>query len=441
MKKPVKVAIVGFPNVGKSTLFNRLLKKKKSLVHTLPGMTRDQIPALCQIKEKSFLLLDTGGFFDSLKDPFSSQVKEKAWAASQEADILLYVLDGKRGLLPGEEELYFSLKKLDKPLIVVVNKVDSVTEEDKMGDFYRLGEEKIFLISAEHKRNLSDLEEYLFQVLPSSEEKKTEAAPLKIAMVGRINVGKSSLVNRLSGEERLIVSEIPGTTRDSTDTLIRRNKRTYCLVDTAGIRKMSRTKDKREKAGIIKAKKDIKQADIVCLILDALEFPTRQDTAIAHQAHESGKPLIIALNKWDLIEKEVQSFKEFQRRIFAKLDFVSYAPLVSVSALTGKRVLKILDLAEEVFANATKRISTSRLNDFLTWMNANHPPVSKKGRKLKVKYMVQKGILPPAFILFSRSSASLDPSYEKFFIKSLREQFSFQGTPLRLILDKRVRVS
>jgi GTP-binding protein len=440
MKKPVKVAIVGFPNVGKSTLFNRLLKKKKSLVHSLPGMTRDQVPALCQIEEKSFFLLDTGGFFDSLKDPFSSQVKEKAWEASQEADILLYVLDGKKGLLPGEEELYFSLKKLGKPLIVVINKVDSVTEEDKMGDFYRLGEEKIFLISAEHKRNLSDLEEFLFQALPTSEEKKTETEPLKIAVVGRINVGKSSLVNRLSGEERLIVSEIPGTTRDSTDTLIRRNKKTYCLIDTAGIRKLSRTRDKREKAGIIKAKKDIKQADVVCLILDALEFPTRQDTAIAHQAHESGKPLLIALNKWDLIEKEIQSFKESQRRIFAKLDFVSYAPLVSISALTGKRILKILDLAEEVFANAKKKIPTSRLNNFLSWMNANHPPVSKKGKKLKVKYMVQKGILPPAFILFSRSGASLDPSYEKFFIKSLREQFGFQGTPLRLVLNKGVRI-
>lgn len=439
MKKPVKVAIVGFPNVGKSTLFNRLSKKKKSLVHSLPGMTRDQIPALCQIEEKSFFLIDTGGFFDSVEDPLSSQVKEKAWEASREADILLYVLDGKRGLIPGEEELYFSLKKLNKPLIVVVNKVDSVTGEEKMGDFFRLGEEKIFLVSAEHKRNLGDLEEFLFQTLPTSEEKKTETEPLKIAVVGRINVGKSSLVNRLSGEERLIVSEIPGTTRDSTDTLIRRNKKTYCLVDTAGIRRMSRTRDKREKAGIVKAKKDIKQADVICLIVDALEFPTRQDTAIAYHAHESGKPLIIALNKWDLIEKEIQSFEEFKRRIFGKLEFVSYAPLVSISALTGKRVIKILDLAEEVYANATKKIPTSRLNSFLAWMNANHPPVSKKGKRLKVKYMVQKGILPPVFILFNRSRTSLSPSYEKFFIKSLREQFGFHGTPLRLIINKGVR--
>ncbi len=439
MRELVNVAIVGFPNVGKSTLFNRLLKKKKSLVHSLPGMTRDRVPALCRIDEKDFFLLDTGGFFDSIEDPFSSQVKEKAWEASKEADILIYVLDGKRGLLPGEEELYFSLKKLNKPLIVVVNKVDSVKEEEKMGDFYRLGEEKIFLVSAEHKRNIGDLEEFLLQILPVSELKTIEEAPLKIAVVGRINVGKSSLVNRLSGEEKLIVSEIPGTTRDSTDTLIRRNRKTYCLIDTAGIRKMSRTRDKREKAGIVKAKKDIEKADVICLILDASEFPTRQDTAIAHQAFASGKPLVIALNKWDLVEKETHSFKECQRKIFGKLDFVSYAPLVSISALTGKRITKILDLSEEVYTNATRRIPTSRLNSFLKWMNTNHPPVSKKGRKLKVKYMVQKGILPPAFILFSRSNASLNPSYEKFFIRCLREHFGFQGSPLRLILNKGAR--
>ncbi len=436
MKKPVKVAIVGFPNVGKSTLFNRLLGKRKSLVHSLPGMTRDQVPALCQIAEKRFVLLDTGGFFDYVEDPFSSQVKEKAWEASKAADILLFVLDGKRDLLPGEEELYFSLKKLNKPLVVIVNKIDSSMNEEKIGDFYRLGEEEIFAVSAEHKRNLGYLEDRLLEVLPLTEDKKSETEPLKIAIVGRINVGKTSLVNRLSGEERLIVSEIPGTTRDSTDTLIRRNKKTYCLIDTAGIRKLSRTQDKREKAGIIKAKKDIMQADVICLILDASEFPTRQDTAIAHLAHESGKPLVLSLNKWDLIEKDALSFKAIQERIFNKMDFVSYAPLVSISALTSKRIIKILDLAEEVYENANKRIPTSRLNSFLTRMSERHPPFSRKGRRLKVKYMIQKGVLPPAFVLFTHSHDSLDPSYERFFIKTLREEFDFRGTPLRLILKR-----
>jgi len=436
MKKPIKVAIVGFPNVGKSTLFNRLLKQKKSLVHTLPGMTRDQIPAFCRLAKKSFILIDTGGFFDSQGDPFSSQVKQKAWEASQMADVLLFVLDGKRGMAPGEEELFFLLKKMDKPIFVVINKIDTSREEDQIGDFYRLGEEEIIPISAEHKRNLDYLEERIIDILPSSADRDAETKPLQIAIVGRINVGKSSVVNRLSGEKRLIVSEIPGTTRDSTDTLIRRNKKTFCLIDTAGIRKMSRTKDKREKAGIVKAKKDIGHADVVCLILDAMEFPTHQDTAIAHLAHDSGKPLIMALNKWDLIQKETQSHKESHDRIYRKLDFVSYAPLVFISALSGQRIVKILDLSEEVFANGEKKIPTPRLNKFLKKMNTKHPPVSRNRKKIKLKYMVQKGILPPSFILFSHSQASLDSAYEKFFLKKLYEEFDFLGTPLRLILKK-----
>lgn len=436
MKKPIQVAIVGFPNVGKSTLFNRLLKEKKSLVHSLPGMTRDQVPASCRLAKTSFILIDTGGFFDSQEDPFSSQVKQKAWEASQSADILLFVLDGKRGLLPGEEELCFSLRKLDKPIFIVINKIDSPKEEDQIGDFFRLGEGEIIPISAEHNRNLDYLEERLLDILPSSIEKDEELRPLRIAIVGRINVGKSSLVNRLSGEKRLIVSEIPGTTRDSTDTLIRRNKKIFCLIDTAGIRKMSRTKDKREKAGIVKAKKDIRRADVVCMILDAMEFPTRQDTAIAHLAHESGKPLIIALNKWDLIQKETLSHKQYLDRIYQKLEFVSYAPVVFISALSGQRIVKILDLSERVFANGHKKISTSRLNKFLNKMNTSRPPISKKRRKIKLKYMVQKGTLPPSFILFTHSQASLDAAYEKFFLHKLREEFDFSGTPLRLSLKK-----
>lgn len=436
MKKPIKVAIVGFPNVGKSTLFNRLLKQKRSLVHSLPGMTRDQIPAFCRLANKSFILIDTGGFFDSQGDPFSSQVKQKAWEASQMADVLLFVLDGKRGMAPGEEELFFLLKKMDKPIFVVINKIDTSREEDQIGDFYRLGEEEIILISAEHKRNLDYLEERIIDILPLSADRDAETKPLQIAIVGRINVGKSSVVNRLSGEKRLIVSEIPGTTRDSTDTLIRRNKKTFCLIDTAGIRKMSRTKDKREKAGIVKAKKDIGHADVVCLILDAMEFPTHQDTAIAHLAHDSGKPLIMALNKWDLIQKETQSHKESHDRIYRKLDFVSYAPLVFISALSGQRIVKILDLSEEVFANGEKKIPTPRLNKFLKKMNTKHPPVSRNRKKIKLKYMVQKGILPPSFIIFTHSQASLDSAYEKFFLKKLYEEFDFLGTPLRLTLKK-----
>ncbi|UCE23133.1 MAG: ribosome biogenesis GTPase Der [Candidatus Aminicenantes bacterium] len=432
----MKIAIVGFPNVGKSTLFNRLLKEKKSLVHSLPGMTRDQVSAVCSLNGKKCVLIDTGGFFDTQEDPLSSQIRKKAREAAEKASLLLFVLDGKRDLLPAEKELYLSLKKLNKPIFVVVNKIDSPAEETKIGDFYRLGEEEIFAISAEHKRNLEILEQTLLDFIPSPGLDEEESQPLKIALVGRINVGKSSIVNRLCGEERLIVSEIPGTTRDSTDTLIYRDKKAFSLVDTAGIRKLSRTRDKREKASIIKAKKDISQADVICMIMDAQEFPTRQDSAIAHLSRESGKPLIIALNKWDLIEKNTRTSDDYKRKCYSKLDFVNYAPLFSVSALSGKRVIKILDLAEQVYANGKKRVGTSQLNSFLSWVNENCPPLSRKKRRIKIKYMTQKKILPPTFILFTHSQVSLAPSYEKFFTQLLREKFDFWGTPIRIVLRK-----
>ncbi len=434
MKKLTKIAIVGFPNVGKSTLFNRLLKEKKSLVHSLPGMTRDQVSAVCSLNGKKCVLIDTGGFFDTQEDPLSSQIRKKAQEAAEKARLLIFVLDGKRDLLPAEQELYLSLKKLNKPIFVVVNKIDSPSEEAKIGDFYRLGEEEIFTISAEHKRNLEILEQTLLEFIPSPGLDKEESQPLKIALVGRINVGKSSIVNRLCGEERLIVSEIPGTTRDSTDTLIYRDKKAFSLVDTAGIRKLSRTQDKREKASIIKAKKDISRADVICMIMDAQEFPTRQDSAIAHLSRDSGKPMIIVLNKWDLIEKNTRTSEDYKRKCYTKLDFVNYAPLFSVSALSGKRVIKILDLAEQVYANGKKRVGTSQLNNFLAWINENCPPLSRKKRRIKIKYMTQKRILPPTFILFTHSRVHLAPSYEKFFKQLLRDKFDFWGTPIRIVL-------
>jgi len=436
MKRLLKVVIIGFPNVGKSTLFNRLLKEKKSLVHSLPGMTRDQVSAICDLKGKKFVLVDTGGFFDSQEDPLSSKIRDKAKEAAEKADILLFVLDGRRDFLPSEEELYFSLKKLNKPIFVIVNKIDFPSDEANLGDFYRLGEENILAISAEHKKNLDILESSLLKALPSSVQGEKAVEPLKIAIVGRINVGKSSIINRLCGEEKLIVSEIPGTTRDSTDTVINRNKKAFCLVDTAGIRKLSRTRDKREKASIIKAKKDIVQADVISLIMDAQEFPTRQDSAIAHLSHESGKPLLIALNKWDLVQKDTGTSEDFKEKVYTRLDFVNYAPILFISALTGKRVVKILDFAEQVYKNGFKKVGTSRLNNFLSWVNENHPPLSKKKRRMKIKYMTQISMLPPTFVLFTHSRVSLAPSYEKFFIHLLRKEFNFWGTPIQLFLRK-----
>ncbi len=436
-----QVVIIGFPNAGKSTLFNRLARQKKSLVHSRTGMTRDRVSAMCVFGGQRFELVDTGGFADSLTEPLSAQVKKAAWEAAKTADVLILLLDGRQGLLPAEQDLYRTLKKLGKPLCVAVNKIDSPAQEATVGDYYGLGEDRLFFISAEHKIGISELEEAVAEALP--EEAGNGAAadeprPLRIAIVGRVNVGKSSLANRLCGEERFIVSELPGTTRDSTDILIRTGGKAYVLVDTAGIRKTGKVSDERESAGVIKAKKNIPLADVVCLVLDAKEFPTRQDTAVAKLASESGKPLLIALNKWDLVDEEDVSFEEARELVFRRLEFIDYAPLVTVSALTGKRTTKIFELAEQVFQSGRKRIGTPRLNKFLARIGSARDPLSSAGNRFKIKYMTQKGVLPPTFALFTNAKASFAPAYEKFFIQKMRETFDLWGTPIKLILKSRL---
>jgi GTP-binding protein len=436
MKNLPQVVIVGFPNVGKSTLFNRLLRRKKSLVHSLSGMTRDPVSALAALDGKKFILTDSGGLDESNGTPLAPAVSERAWRAARRADVLLLVLDGKRDLSSAEEGLWLALRRLGKPVLPVLNKIDSEVQESRVGEFYnRLRTEMIYAVSAEHRRNLDELERALAEVLPASAVEAEEAGPLKVAIIGRINVGKSSLINRLCGEDRLIVSRLPGTTRDSTDTYIVRNRKPYALVDTAGIRKLSRTRDEREQAGIIRARKDIARADVLCLVMDAQEFPTRQDIAIAQLARESGKPLVLALNKWDLIPRDIppDNLKEV---IFRRMPFAAYAPLLFVSALTGKGVVKILDLADEVYERSSLRVETSRLNDFLAWISAARPPLSRGNRRIKIKYMTQKAGRPPTFLLFTRTPAGLLPSYEKFFQQALREKFGFWGSPIRLLMRK-----
>ncbi len=436
-KRLPQVVIMGFPNVGKSTLFNKLLGQRKALVHALPGMTRDRLVCLCTLHGKKFELVDTGGFSDSPAEVLSSDVKAKAWEAARTADVLLYLLDGKRDLMSAEEELFRSLKRMGKPTLVVVNKIDVESQKLAAGDFYRLGEARIFFVSAEHKINLDELEAAIAEALPSPSEETADSGepePLKIAIVGRINVGKSSLANRLCGEARFIVSEIPGTTRDSSDVLIWRGEKSYLLIDTAGIRKLGRVSDERESAGVIKAQKNIPLADVICLVLDAREFPTRQDTAVARLARESGKPLLVVLNKWDLVRENEVSLVQIRDIVFQRLEFVSYAPLLTVSALTGKRVTQILDLAEKVYRNSLKRIGTPALNKFLASIQKTNPPLSKSRRRFKIKYMTQKGGAPPAFVLFTSSPAAFSPAYEKYFVERFREKFGLWGTPIKLIL-------
>lgn len=431
-----QVAIVGYPNAGKSTLFNRLVRQKKSLVHSLPGMTRDRVSAPCVLDGKTFELVDTGGFFDSKSEPLSAQVKEIAWGAAKAADLIVLLLDGKNNLLPAELDLYRALKKLDKPLLVAVNKIDSGEERTSgLGDFYRLGERRLYFISAEHKIGLSDLEEAIADALPEeARDAPAPARPLKIALIGRTNVGKSSLANRLCGEERFLVSEMPGTTRDSGDILVRRGPKSYLLVDMAGIRKLTKVSDERESAGVIKARKNIPLADVLCLVLDAGEFPAHQDAAVAKLAFDSGKPLLIALNKWDLLREDEANIARASKVLFARLEFISYAPLVTVSALTGKRANEIFEMADKVFRNGQKKIPTPRLNKFLEEVQARRGPLSKAGQRFRIKYMTQHGVLPPTFVLFGNAKSGFAPGYEKFFVQQLRETFDLWGTPIKLVL-------
>jgi len=436
MKPLPQAVIVGFPNVGKSTLFNRLLRQKKSLVHSLPGMTRDAVSGVCSLNGKTFILTDTGGLDDSAAEPLARAVFERAWAAARKADLVLFILDGRRELLPAEEEFFIRLRKLGKPLLVVLNKIDTEAQELAAGDFLnRLKLDAILPASAEHRKNLDLLEDEIIRLLPSRAAEKAKPQPLRLAIIGRVNVGKSSLINRLCGEDRLITSQIPGTTRDSTDTFVLRNKKIFCLIDTPGIRKLSRTQDEREKASVLKARKTIARADVLCQVLDAREFPTRQDLTIAHLAEESGKPLVLALNKWDLVPAG-ESARHYRDAIGRRMSFVGYAPILTVSALTGKRVFRLLDLAEEVHAASSRRVETSRLNAFLAWVNAAHPPLTRTRRKLKIKYMTQQGIRPPTFLLFAHRPAPLLPAYEKLFLQLLRGKFGFRGTPLRLKLRR-----
>lgn len=435
MRKLPRVAIVGFPNVGKSTLFNRLLGRRLSLVHADPGMTRDSVRAEWRLGDRRLTLVDTGGLFGVADEPLSERVRAKALEEAGSADLVLFVLDGKRDLTPAEEELYVGLKRQGKKLFVVVNKVDSPRQEPAVAaEFSRLGESELHFVSAEHSINIGPLEEAVAAALPPVAPPREEVRPLRIAIVGRTNVGKSSLVNRLAGEERLIVSEIPGTTRDATDTLLVRDGRPFALVDTAGIRKLAAAQDSREKAGILRARSSIRRADVVCLVLDVQEFPTRQDARIAQLALESGRPLLIALNKWDLVDRTAVRPDEVRARVYDRLSFVSYAPLLFVSARTGQRVLRILDTAEEIHRSASIRVETSKLNDWLARTVEAHPPRLKSGVRAKLRYMTQKGVLPPTFILFLGAKGPLAPAYEKFFLDALREAFGFTGTPLRLIV-------
>ena len=427
--KPI-VAIVGRPNVGKSTLINRISGRRVAIVDDMPGVTRDRIYADCEWCGKEFTLIDTGGI-DESDDDISRSVKRQALDAVEIASVVLFVTDAKQGVLAGDMEISEVLRKSKKPIVLAVNKADAVSR-DSVYDFYGLGLGEPMLISAEHGSGVGDL---LDEVCGSFErtEDSDENAPLKIAVVGKPNVGKSSLVNRLLGYERSIVSDIAGTTRDAIDTPISVNDKDYILIDTAGMRRKRDIQDGSiERYSVMRAIAAIKRADVVLVVIDASQPVAEQDEKIAGLVHEQGKPTVVVLNKWDAVEKSTNTLKEKTDELKEHLAFMSYFTSVSVSALTGQRVEKILQTADYVWQNASRRISTGLLNELVGQAVAMTEPTARKGRKAKILYVSQPSVCPPLFVFKVNDAKLIHFSYERYLENSLRRAFDFTGTPIVL---------
>ena len=431
------VAIVGRPNVGKSTLFNKLIGDRLSIVKNEPGVTRDRLYREMEWSGKEFLLVDTGGLEPKTDDFMMNKIKEQAQVAIDEADVVIFLVDGKSGITGLDEDVANVLRKKDKKVVVAVNKIDNyMRDQENILEFYALGFEEVVGISGEHKINLGDLLDAVISKFDRKKEKSREEG-LKIAILGRPNAGKSSLVNKLLNEERSIVSDIAGTTRDSIDSSLKYDGETYTLIDTAGIRKQSKIEDSIEYYSVLRAVKSIKRADVCVLMLDATELLTEQDKRVAGLIYEERKPIIIAINKWDLIEKDNTSVKKFTELVKADLPFLSYAPIVTISALTGKRTINILEQAKFINEEYHKKITTGLLNQILSEMIAQNPVPTRKGRAVKINYATQVSEAPPKFVFFSNNPELIHFSYQRYIENKLREYFGFEGCPIDIVFNKK----
>jgi len=431
------IAIVGRPNVGKSTLFNRIAGGKKAIVYDEPGVTRDRNYAEVIWESSTFTLIDTGGFEPVSKDRIFIQMREQCQLAMEEADVVLFVMDGKEGLTPSDREIADILRRLNKPVFYVVNKIDGPQKEEKVFEFYELGVERLFSISAEHGYGLNELMDHVIDVLPGGIEAEGDEDATRVAMLGRPNVGKSSLINRILGYKRVIVDEAPGTTRDSIDTRFERDGKQYVLIDTAGIRRKSRISLRLEKYSIVEGLRTIDRCQVALLLLDPKEGVTDQDARIGGFIHEKGKGCIIVVNKWDLVEKDSQTIVEFEKRIQEELKRLSYAPILFISALTGKRVKKVLDTIDRVAEETEKRIPTSPLNKALEgWVKRVSPPTYRT-RQVKMNYITQVSVAPPTFLIYTNFPEGIHFSYERYLLNQMREAFGFTGVPIRLQFRKK----
>lgn len=437
MAKPV-VAVVGRPNVGKSTLFNKLIGRRLSIVEDTPGVTRDRIFAECEWLNRPFLLVDTGGIEPGADDVILTQMRRQAQLAIESADVIILVVDVRQGLTATDKEVAELLRKSGKPVVVCVNKCDSIGEPPaEFYEFYNLGVGDLVAVSASHGHGTGDLLDQVFSTLPAGEEEAYSPEYIRVAVIGKPNVGKSSLVNRLAGEERMIVSNIAGTTRDAVDTIVENDHGKYVFIDTAGIRRKSKILERIEHYSVLRAYTAVDRADVCVILIDGTEGFTEQDSKVAGYAHEAGKACIVAVNKWDAVPKDGRTMQEMQKKLEQDFSFMSYAPILFISALTGQRLDKLFETINQVNESASLRISTGRLNDLLAYCTARVQPPSDKGKRLKIYYMTQASARPPVFVCFVNRAELFHFSYQRYLENQLRETFRLKGTPIRFVIRER----
>lgn len=429
MGRPI-VTIVGRPNVGKSTLFNRIAGKRISITEDTPGVTRDRIYAECEWLDNYFTLIDTGGIEPNTTDTIFAQMRIQAEIAIEMADVVLFMVDGKEGITANDTEVAQMLRKAKKEIILVVNKMDRFVDEDNIYEFYNLGLGEPISISSSEALGIGDLLDEIVAKFDESMNTDEEDDSIKIAVIGKPNAGKSSIINRIIGEDRVIVSDIPGTTRDAIDTKFESNGKKYTLIDTAGIRKKSKVLESVEKYSVLRAFTAVERADICILVIDADKGITEQDIRIAGYSHDNSKGMIVVVNKWDLIEKDNKTFKEFTDDIRQKIAYATYAPIMTVSALTGQRVNKILDAVDEVYSFRNLRVSTGVLNDILTEAVLMNQPATVKGKRLKIYYGTQVSVNPPKYLIFVNDKEIVHFSYVRYIENKIRESFEYKGTPI-----------
>ena len=437
MAKPV-IAIIGRPNVGKSTLFNRLVGGRVAIVDDTPGVTRDRLYRDTEWQNTWMTFVDTGGI-DLVEEESTilGQVRLQAAIAMEEADVIVYVVDGRTGLTPEDRELALLLRRTKKPIIVCVNKTDNFVNNFNAMEFYSLGFGEPIPVSSLHGMNTGDLLDAIVQALPASAEEHREPDIIHIAVIGRPNVGKSSLVNAIIGQNRTIVSEIPGTTRDAIDTPFKANGQNFVIVDTAGLRKRKNVEGGPERYSVIRALRAVDRCDVVLMVIDGSSGLTEQDKKIAGYADDAGRGLILVINKWDLVEKDQNTMARMEKQLRQELGFLAYAPILFLSALTKQRIGKLPELVSFVAEQQNHRVSTSVLNDVLTQAVQLNPPPTDKGRRLKIFYSTQTGIKPPHFVFFVNNAELMHFSYLRYLENQLRKNFGFEGTPVRMTVRQR----